>query len=103
MFAKIAHNRYTKDKREKDGITTIYSSIEIDKKAKYFLFKISKNDVGPKITIKHTKNNEYKNTALIFYIVIFMIVILIAFINTFFILKKRKNKTLSTDIENVFL
>jgi phosphatidate phosphatase PAH1 len=90
------------DKKEKDGIITFYVSIDIEKKAKYFLFQLSTYNLGPKITIKHTEKNEYTNTTLIAIIVILIvIVIIIAIIAFLFILRNRKNKVTSSDIEKV--
>ena len=92
------------DKKEKDGITTFYLSIDVERKAKFFLFHVIVNsdqqNIGNKITVKQTEKNEYTNTTLIIIIVIFVIVIIIA-IAVLFILRSRKNKVSSSDIENV--
>ena len=102
MFGNVDHSENIKDKKEKDGITTFYASIDIEKKTKYFLFQIYTNNLGPKITIKHTEKNEYTNTTLIIIIVILIvIVIIITIIAVFFIIRNRKNKVTSKDIENV--
>ena len=75
MFEKVDHSEDFKDKKEKDGITTFYLSIDVEKKTKYFLFQVSVNsdqlNKGNKITIKQTEKNEYTNTTLIIIIVIF--------------------------------
>ena len=102
MFGNVDHSENIKDKKEKDGITTFYASIDIEKKTKYFLFQIYTNNLGPKITIKHTEKNEYTNTTLIIIIVILIvIVIIITIIAVLFIIRNRKNKVTSKDIENV--
>ena len=102
MFGNVDHSEDIKDKKEKDGITTFYASIDIEKKTKYFLFQIYTNNLGPKITIKHTEKNEYTNTTLIIIIVILIvIIIIITKIAVLFIIRNRKNKVTSKDIENV--
>ena len=70
------------------------------KKTKYFLFQIYTNNLAPKITIKHSEKNEYTNTTLII-IILIVIVIIITIIAIFFIIRNRKNKVTSKDIENV--
>ena len=102
MFGKVDHREDFENKKEKDGIITFYVSIDIEKKAKYFLFQLSTYNLGPKITIKHTEKNEYTNTTLIIIIVILIvIIIIIAVIAVLFIIRNRKNKVTSSDIENV--
>jgi hypothetical protein len=102
MFGKVDHREDIEDKKEKDGITTFYASINIEKKTKYFLFQLSTYNLGPKIIIKHTEKNEYTNTTLIIIIVILIvIIIIIAVIAALFIIRNRKNKVTSSDIENV--
>ena len=102
MFGKVDHREDFENKKEKDGIITFYVSIDIEKKAKYFLFQLSTYNLGPKITIKHTEKNEYTNTTLIIIIVILIvIIIIIAVIAVLFIIRNRKNKVTSSDIEIV--
>ena len=103
MFEKVDHREDFKDKKEKDGITTFYVSIDIEKKTKYFLFQVAISDnQSPKITIKHTEKNEYTNiTLIIIIIILIVIVIIIAVIATLFILRNRKNKVTSDDIERI--
>ena len=103
MFDKCDHRENVDDKKENDGTTTFYASIDIEKKTKYFLFQLSiDNNLGPKIIIKHTEKNEYTNTTLIVIIVLLIVIIIIvAVIVVLFILRRRKNKVSSSDIENV--
>ena len=103
MFDKCEHRENVDDKKENDGTTTFYASIDIEKKTKYFLFQLSiDNNFGPKIIIKHTEKNEYTNTTLIVIIVLLIVIIIIvAVIVVLFILRRRKNKVSSSDIENV--
>ena len=95
MFGKVDHREDFENKKEKDGIITFYVSIDIEKKAKYFLFQLSTYNLGPKITIKHTEKNEYTNA------IVIVIIIIIAVIAVLFIIRNRKNKVTSRDIENV--
>ena len=102
MFGKVDHREDFENKKEKDGIITFYVSIDIEKKAKYFLFQLSTYNLGPKITIKHTEKNEYTNTTLIIIIVILIVIaIIFVAIVVLFLLRNRKNKVTSSDIEIV--
>ena len=102
MFGKVDHREDFEDKKEKDGIITFYVSVEIIKKAKYFLFQLSTYNLGPKITIKHTEKNEYTNTTLnIIIVILIVIAIIFVAIVVLFLLRNRKNKVTSSDIEIV--
>ena len=102
MFGKVDHREDFENKKEKDGIIIFYVSVEIEKKAKYFLFQLSTYNLGPKITIKHTEKNEYTNTTLnIIIVILIVIAIIFVAIVILFILRNRKNKVTSSDIENV--